>query len=105
MGRPAKTLTLLFAIVTVFAAQAQGAIEPKIAQGRVLESNRDRILSSVREILGVSGKAARLSYAARCDHDQSDPLPFPQTSVQDVPGGETGLAAIRAMFQNDKTVV
>jgi hypothetical protein len=60
-------------------------------------------VKSLQPLLKSAGKVARISYAATCQSD--DPLRIPKVDMQEPPPSETGSAAVRAMFQNDKTVV
>jgi len=66
--------------------------------------NEDAVLKYLVPSLSSAGKASLLYYSGAYDPKGSDPIPFPLLDLQPPSKGETGLAAVREIFQNDKNV-
>jgi hypothetical protein len=66
--------------------------------------NEDAVLKYLRPALNSAGKAGRLYYRGACQQESGDPIPFPLIETRLPSRGETGLAAVREIFQNDKDV-
>lgn len=70
----------------------------------VSDRNRDAVLKDLRRVAGSSDIAIRLYYRGTCHSNAEDPIPFPFVRVQAFSKGKTGVAAVREIFKNDKTV-
>jgi hypothetical protein len=67
------------------------------------EANRRAVMKHLRPILKSSALAGRIYYAKACASG-SDPVAFPAIDVRQPPDGQTGVAAVREMFANNKDV-
>jgi hypothetical protein len=66
--------------------------------------NEDAVLKYLLPALSSAGKVGLLYYSGAYDAKSSDPIPFPLLDLQPPSKGETDLAAVREIFQNDKDV-
>jgi len=61
------------------------------------------VVAYLRPVLKSSGKAARLSYAGSC-RPNDHPFRVPPIGMQSPPSSEVGVAAVRAIFQDNDNV-
>jgi hypothetical protein len=97
------TATMLRRLLTIAVCAATVAFGPGVDTARA--ANDGPVIESLRGLLKTSKKVARVYYAGRCQSDDSYAVQLPNLDVQAPQSGETGLAAVRTMFRNDKNVV
>jgi hypothetical protein len=66
--------------------------------------NEEAVLKYLVPALTSAGNSSVLYYSGVYNAKGSDPVPFPLLELQPPSKGETGLAAVREIFQNDKDV-
>ena len=94
---------LLFALML---SVAFGCVEVRAEDGRREgERNREALLKYLRPALNSAGRIGRLYYTTVCHAKDGYPIPFPSVKAQMAANGETGLAAVRSVFRNNKEVV
>jgi hypothetical protein len=96
---------------TVFTIGAiLGCLSPALPQEKLRwysfgsTPNEDAVLKYLVPALSSAGKAGLLYYSGAYDAKSSDPVPFPLLELQAPSKSETGLAAVREIFQSDKNV-
>lgn len=83
------------------------ASEPTPAEAglrEVSKGDKDTVLKYLRRVASSSDIAIRLYYLGDCGPNDEEPIPFPLIKVEAPSKGTTGLASVRAIFENDKNV-
>jgi hypothetical protein len=90
-------LTFAASVVYVYAIDAPSSTEES-------QSNQEAVLKYLGPALKSCGGVARIDYLTACAAKDGTLLPFPAVAVRPPPKEASGLAAIRDIFHNDKTV-
>lgn len=102
------SVSLIVLIVGSVLALLGAANFPKGGEGSrdVSNRNEDAVLKYLRLVIGTSGKTIRLYYSASSCHVGNDqaPVPFPAVKLRPPSKEKIGLAAVREIFSDDKSV-
>ena len=70
---------------------------------RVNQNNKDMMLRYLRPALRTAGGFGRILYSSIC-YEHGQPVPFPELTVSPMVGNKMGLAAVRSVFRDDRSV-